>query len=116
MNSKLPYILSVCTIGCISLFSSEAVAQDGYPLHSFQEPSYQELNLMEDKPLIYELNEGRSVRTTQNIQRDTTTISAPRAKAQKKVVPEKKEEDALSFNFLYYIIQKYKTSDIVDQQ
>ncbi|HET9053565.1 MAG TPA: hypothetical protein VFM90_05295, partial [Cyclobacteriaceae bacterium] len=28
--------------------------------------------------------------------------------------PQKKEEDPLSFNFLYYIIEKFKLSDIVD--
>lgn len=117
MNSKLPYILTVFTVGCITLLSQEAVAQDGgYPSHNFQEPSYQELNLNEDKSLIYDVNESnRPSRATTVTYRDSIAIKAAKAKVSKKPSDDKKEEDALSFNFLYYIIQKYKISDIVDQ-
>ena len=116
MNSKLPYILTVFTAGCMTLLSQEAVAQDGgYPSHNFQEPSYQELNLNEDKSLIYDVNENnRSSRATVTY-RDSVAIKAAKARVSKKPSDDKKEEDALSFNFLYYIIQKYKISDIVDQ-
>jgi hypothetical protein len=38
----------------------------------------------------------------------------PRSKSTKPANAAKKEDHALSFNFLYYIIQKYKISDIVD--
>lgn len=118
MNSKFPYILAVCTVGCVILFSQETLAQDGaYFPHNFQEPSYQELNLNEDKSLIYDVNEGKPLRSTpKNIQRDSTSINSAKPKANRKSYNEKKEEDPLSFNFLYYIIQKYKISDIVDQQ
>ncbi|MBX2941065.1 MAG: hypothetical protein KF860_01860 [Cyclobacteriaceae bacterium] len=117
MNSKLPYILAVCTVGCVALFSQEAVAQDGaYPPRNFQEPSYQELNLNEDKSLIYDVSESRPSRSTpKSIQRDSTSLNSMKPKANRKSSVEKKEEDPLSFNFLYYIIQKYKISDIVDQ-
>ncbi|HNP07241.1 MAG TPA: hypothetical protein PKN99_06425 [Cyclobacteriaceae bacterium] len=118
MNGKLPYILAVCTVGCIVLLSQDVVAQDGgFPYPNFQEPSYQELNLNEDKSLIYDVNENRSYRstTTNVVSRDSVSVKATKAKASKKSPDGKKEEDALSFNFLYYIIQKYKISDIVDQ-
>lgn len=116
MNSKLPYILAVFAVGCITLFSQQAIAQDGgYPIHNFQEPSYQELNLNEDKSLIYDVNESnRSSRTTAITYKDSVALKTARTKAIKKS-DDKKSEDALSFNFLYYIIQKYKISDIVDQ-
>lgn len=117
MNSKLPFILAVCTVGCMTLLSKEAVAQDGgYPPRNFQEPSYQELNLNDDKSLIFDVNENRSSRVVpKSVQQDSVSVSPTKAKANRKSYNEKKEEDPLSFNFLYYIIQKYKISDIVDQ-
>ena len=115
MISKLPHILAV-TAGCLTLLSQDSYAQDGgYPTGNFREPVYQELNLNDDKALIYEHNENRPTRTVQNVQRDSVALNAAKAKNAKKPSTEKKEEDALSFNFLYYIIQKYKISDIVDQ-
>lgn len=116
MITKLPFILALFSVGCISLLSQDSFAQDGLPLQNFQEPSYLELNLNEDKPLLFEPNENRSLRTTtQNMQRDSVVHSSSKPKSIKKPVEDKKEDDALSFNFLYYIIQKYKISDIVDQ-
>lgn len=38
----------------------------------------------------------------------------PAEKPQKEVEKPRKEEDPLSFNFLYYIIEKFKLSDIVE--
>jgi hypothetical protein len=38
----------------------------------------------------------------------------PAADAAKPVKPKGAEDDILSFNFLYYIIQKYKLQDIID--
>ncbi|HCR52790.1 MAG TPA: hypothetical protein DIW27_00140 [Cytophagales bacterium] len=115
INSKLPFILVLCTASCICLYPNDAIAQENSQLYNhFQEPSYQELNLNEDKPLIYELNDSKSTKTKQIIKRDTVAINAARNKGASKQA-EKNEGDALSFNFLYYIIQKYKISDIVDQ-
>ena len=98
------------------LLSNNLYAQEeGYPFHNYQEPTYQEFNLDEDKLLIYDHNENRPTRTVQSIQKDSLAFQASKNKTTKKVTSDKKEDDALSFNFLYYIIQKYKISDIVDQ-
>lgn len=116
MAGKKTYFLTVLTAGCITLLSYDSYAQDeGYPTYNFQEPNYQELNLHEDKALIYEQSENRPSRTIQSIQKDSLAIQASKNRNNKKATAEKKEDDALSFNFLYYIIQKYKISDIVDQ-
>lgn len=116
MADKKIYILTFLTAGCVALVSPNLYAQeDGYPMHNFQEPTYQELNLSEDKSLIYDHNENRPARTIQSIQKDSLAMQASKGKVVKKATTEKKEDDALSFNFLYYIIQKYKISDIVDQ-
>ncbi|MFZ1807032.1 MAG: hypothetical protein WAU36_07425 [Cyclobacteriaceae bacterium] len=98
----------------MTLFSHNAFGQDGFP-SQYQEPGYQEFNLNEDKLLIYEVNENKSSRSTAVTNRDSIATKAAKARVSKKATDEKKEEDALSFNFLYYIIQKYKISDIVDQ-
>lgn len=115
MKIKLAHILALCFAGGITLLSQKSYAQDGLPPQYFQEPSNQELNLNEDKPLLYEQNESRQNRSVQNFQRDSVTTTTSRPKPAKKANADKKEGDALSFNFLYYIIQKYKISDIVDQ-
>jgi len=115
MADKKRKILTILTVGFITLLTGNLYAQDdGYPLYNFQEPGYQELNLNEDKSLIYEHNENRPIRTIQSLQRDSSAMAA-KNKLPKKAATDKKEDDALSFNFLYYIIQKYKISDIVDQ-
>lgn len=115
MITKLSHILTVCIAGCITLLSQNTYAQDGLPPQYFQEQTNQELNLNEDKALLYEQSESRPVRSVQSFQRDSVIVSAPKSKTSKKPATDKKEDDALSFNFLYYIIQKYKISDIVDQ-
>lgn len=41
-----------------------------------------------------------------------TSAAAPSAKSKGDKTAEKSEDDALSFNFLFYIIQKFKISDL----
>lgn len=116
MATKRNHLLTFLMAGLGCLLSADLFAQDdGYPLHNFQEPTYQELNLSEDKSLLYDHNENRPAKTIQSLQRDSLAMQASKNKSAKKQTTEKKEDDALSFNFLYYIIQKYKISDIVDQ-
>lgn len=91
----------------------EGAAQEDFPSGSFQDQGFQDLNSRDDKPLIYEAPEGSRV---VHIQEDSIQQAASKVrKGTKKPSGEAKEKDVLSFNFLYYIIQKYKFSDIVDQ-
>ena len=115
MTNKLLHIMTLCIAGSLTLLSQNSFAQDGLPPQYFQEPTNQELNLNEDKPLLYEQNEGRSSRSILSNQRDSVIVVPSKPQSTKKPNTDKKENDALSFNFLYYIIQKYKISDIVDQ-
>lgn len=73
--------------------------------------SHHESTLDDDKALLVEPE-------THKPQGTLTRESAPVLKTAKsktdKSHPDKEDEDALSFNFLYYIIQKFKISDIVD--
>jgi hypothetical protein len=108
--------LAVFAVGLFLLCAISASAQDDLPITNYQDPNLQELNLNEDKTLIYEPSEGKSLRTIQSMGRDTIkSAPAVKGKANDLKKPGTKTEDALSFNFLYYIIQKFKISDIVDQ-
>lgn len=61
--------------------------------------------------------EGESRKPTTPTVKETTRDSVSHLKVVKPIKPiEKvpKEEDPLSFNFLYYIIEKFKLSDIIE--
>lgn len=109
--------LAATLAGFALLLCVPALAQDDLPVGGYQDPGYQETNTIDDKTLLYESTEGKSLRTIQSIPRDTvrSAPTKPKADAKKPGTTGGKPEDALSFNFLYYIIQKFKISDIVDQ-
>lgn len=48
---------------------------------------------------------------TKEVQRDSVHFKVPKPLKAEKA---EKEEDPLSFNFLYYIIEKFKLSDIIE--
>jgi hypothetical protein len=75
--------------------------------------NHPELNLDDDKTLLLE-SEGQKPSSSQPIQKEAVTVNKSAKSKSDKAQPDKEEEDALSFNFLYYIIQKFKISDIVD--
>lgn len=116
----LNHVIAVMTLGSAFLLSLPAMAQDDLPLPGYQEsrdPVYSE-----DRPLISEPEKNvrsSSGTTAQSFRGDSTRVStASKSKPNEEGKSRnnaKKEEDALSFNFLYYIIQKFKISDIVDQ-
>ncbi len=73
---------------------------------------YPEINTTnDDKPLIFELEIKASKKDSVQIK-----IAQPATKSKSDLAKpsSSKEDDALSFNFLYYIIQKFKISDLVD--
>jgi len=117
MRSKLFFSLSILLASW--LVSTSALAQEGTEV---QEPiSHPDLIQGDDKMLITDgdskankVSQSREVNTAQN-------TSAANAKKQEQQKPssnptnDKTQEDPLSFNFLYFIIQKFKFSDIVDE-
>jgi hypothetical protein len=74
--------------------------------------NHPELNLEDDKTLLLE-SDGQRPSNSQSISKEAVTVTKPAKSKTDKTNPDK-EEDAMSFNFLYYIIQKFKISDIVD--
>lgn len=121
MKIKFSYILNSLIIAGASFLSFDSFAQDeGLPSYELQDANNQELNYSdEDKTLIFE-PDVKSSKQTPSETHQTTSIVSPKGKTDSNKQTShntniKEGEDALSFNFLYYIIQKYKGSDIVDQ-
>lgn len=110
--SKILALSITVFFGCISL---EASAQDGGSLNEYQELNQiPELNLEEDKTLLFE-GEIKSLKKDTIISKPVQKSSVKGKSSDKTKSVNEKEEDALSFNFLYYIIQKFKYSDLLDQ-
>ena len=123
MKIKFSHILASAAM-LFLLGSLTSLAQDGgRTSNELQDVNHQELNLNdEDKTLIYE-HDAKSGKNTPNEahQNPATTTAKAKVSEAHKATPvsnnsnTKEGDDALSFNFLFYIIQKYKFSDIVDQ-
>jgi len=117
MQVKLNF--SVVLFLATSLLGLTANAQDeGQPNSEFQELNQQhpELNLNDDKTLLLEV-EIKAPKSQATIHEVGTAVNNSKGKSEnsaKVSSNEKSEEDPLSFNFLYFIIQKFKISDIVD--
>ena len=105
-----------------TILSFESFAQDeGLSSYELQDANNLELNYSdEDKALIFEPDAKSSKQAPSESNQSSTSISTKAktvdsTKQSSGTATDKEGEDALSFNFLYYIIQKYKGSDIVDQ-
>lgn len=112
MQVKLKFSLPILFAAIVTTVAVKA--QDGaQPDADVKElNSHPELNLNDDKTLIIDV-EGKSPKI-QSIPAANTAkkIESPAKSGIDK--KDKQEDDPLSFNFLYLIIQKFKISDIVD--
>lgn len=73
-----------------------------------------ELNLNDDKTLLMDADVKASKNQSNTRETGPVNLKGKSDGAAKPSASEKTEEDPLSFNFLYFIIQKFKISDIVD--
>jgi hypothetical protein len=122
MKIKFSNIVKSLIILGATILSFESFAQDeGLSSYELQDVNNQELNYNEeDKTLLFEPDAKSSKQTpSESSQTSISTSSKAKtldsSKQSSGTAASKEGEDALSFNFLYYIIQKYKGSDIVDQ-
>ena len=102
-----------------ALLSISAKAQhEGLSPGELQDPNHLEYSLNDDKPLLTEHDSKSKGPTRDSIALHNRPVSTGTPSAKPKS-PEhgksKEEDDALSFNFLYYIIQKFKISDLIDE-
>jgi hypothetical protein len=113
LRFSLALFLAICLLGY------KATAQDeGQPNPEFQELNQQhpELNLSDDKTLLMDadLKAPKNQSNTREVVAPASNLKIKSDNSAKPSASEKTEEDPLSFNFLYFIIQKFKISDIVD--
>jgi len=86
-----------------ALLSVSAYAQhEGLPPGASQDPNHLEYSLTDDKPLLLDHDSKSKGPTRDSIATHNKPLNG-------------EDEDALSFNFLYYIIQKFKISDLIDE-
>ena len=115
MQQKFPHIL-IAIFALSGLLYYSANAQEGpneTPEKEIKElSSHPELNLDDDKTLILE-SEQQKPGNHAVIKETSTPVKGSKLKSDK--AHTEREEDALSFNFLYYIIGKFKISDILDE-
>ncbi|MBL7878160.1 MAG: hypothetical protein JNL53_21010 [Cyclobacteriaceae bacterium] len=113
-------LLLVLIFGSLLMTSITSVyAQEGVPHNEIPEIGpylNSDQSTREEKPLLYE-PESKPITPVkdQPFNSNVTTKTKSKNPEQAKASGTKPEEDALSFNFLYYIIQKFKISDIVEQ-
>ncbi len=116
MQVKLKF--SVFTFLAFCLFTLTAHAQDegqyGAEVQELLSHQHPELNLNDDKTLIMDVDAraSKSIPNAHEIIAPSNTKN--KTDNQTKSFSEKTEQDPLSFNFLYLIIQKFKISDIID--
>lgn len=115
MTINFSRLLTLIAIITATAFNS-VLAQEGIPNNEIPElsPNFIDPNFREEKPLLYE-PEGKSNNSKEQLISPAPTKAKIKSPEPTKTTATKTEEDALSFNFLYYIIQKFKISDIVDQ-
>lgn len=111
MKLKFSYFLSFVIV---VLTAGVAHAQEGTQGPEELVPPFVETSTREDKPLIYE-PEGKAPNSNQPTISPATSKPKPKATDTAKNIATKPEDDALSFNFLLHIIQKFKSSDVIGQ-
>ena len=104
-----------------ALLSVSAHAQhEGLNPGASQDPNHLEYSLTDDKPVLLDHDSKSKGPTRDSIASHNRPVSTIATSAKAKSPDHNKsvngeDEDALSFNFLYYIIQKFKISDLIDE-
>jgi len=117
MKMALKFKLSLLPAITLLLCSYSLLAQEeNFSTQEMQElKQHPELNLEDDKTLFMESDSKQSKMPSSSLKDNNSANQAkPKAEVNKSQAKDKNEEDALNFNFLYYIIQRFKISDIVD--
>jgi|SRR5688572_4954465 len=110
---KYAFVMMCWALMC----SLSASAQEGKAEY---EAAAKETPRNEPDPLLSSESESRNVNkvtpplvSTKEAARDSVQVKITKP-ATKTTEKDQKEEDPLSFNFLYYIIEKFKLSDIIE--
>ena len=117
MRKKNLHLLSFLAF-LFCAYGPQASAQDGLPNPELNGYLYQDTNPYDEKPLLLEgelknkitRDSAQSIRPTRTPATGTKTASTESRKS-----APRNGDDALNHNFLYYIIQKFKSSDLIEE-
>jgi hypothetical protein len=121
MKAKISPLIFLLSIVCGTMVCTTSRAQDeASSSNESQEANHAELNPNEDRTIVFDHESKVKNGPRDSVQLHAKPVSATVAPAKSKPSDHtrpsngKEEDDALSFNFLYYIIQKFKISDLID--
>lgn len=116
---KLNVSSLLTTLAAVLSLTLSVQAQEELPVLETQDPNHHEFYLDEDKTLIYERPSSHPSTIKDSLQLTPRITPNHPGKVVKpdanKNNPKDAYDDALSFNFLYYMLQKFKLSDLIDQ-
>lgn len=112
MNVKYSNLL--ITFSAVILLSYSTQAQEETQFIEGPDPTHREINFNEDKTLIYD-QPGHTTVVRDTVHQSSRPMIKTKPEQPKESQKGKNEGDALNFNFLYYMIQKFKLSDLVDR-
>lgn len=112
MNVKYSNLL--ITFSAVILLSYSTQAQEETQFIEGPDPTHREI-INEDKTLIYDQPGHTTVVRDTVHQSPSRPMIKTKPEQPKESQKGKNEGDALNFNFLYYMIQKFKLSDLVDR-
>jgi hypothetical protein len=111
MKNLLPHA-GLFLIVLLLLGAQPILAQDELGAPRESQPAQNELN--QDIPDLDSKTNSKSAVSSSSGRETTRDSVAVKPTVSKKTESKTQEEDILSYNFLYYIIQRFKLSDIVD--
>lgn len=111
---KVKYSNLLITFSAVILLSYSARAQEATQIIEGPDPAHREMNFNEDKTLIYDQPSHTTV-VRDTAHQSSRPVIRTKPEQPKEIQKGRNEGDALNFNFLYYMIQKFKLSDLVDR-
>jgi hypothetical protein len=120
MNVKFLQFAFIMILLGLGLSAPSAHAQDkGLSPQETLEPNHADSNSNDEKMGLNDHeSRARASRDSMMVMHIKPALQAthvPKSKLPDPKPSAEEEEDALSFNFLYYIIQKFKFSDLIDE-
>ncbi len=117
----LPFVLLFALVGLVSPSLSVQAQDKGLSPNELLDPNHSELSVSDDKalPVDHESKPKVAGRDSSMMNSKLPTLTNPVSKSKsaehKTAASKDEDDDALSFNFLYYIIEKFKISDLIDE-
>lgn len=102
------FLLTHLLVGvCTTLFAQETTSQHEFPSENTASRTEEEAEI--------DTEAATSKTTTTKAETELTkSLQKPKPVVDNQKIAKKVEDDVVSFNFLYYVIQRFKSSDIIE--